>query len=228
MKAIILAGGLGERLKPLTAITPKPLLPINGKPILLHVIEGLKRYGITDVILAIGYKAEQIHEFLGDGSEIGVNISYFIEKERLGTGGAIRFASSGIDDTFIVLNGDNLADYDYSRIIESHKKNKAKLTLTLTPVADVSQFGVAELDGEKIKRFVEKPKKKDAPSDLINAGAYVFEPCILEMLPAGKCSIEYDCFEKLCPEGCVYSFIHRGQWYPTDNMERYEKAKNFR
>jgi len=225
MKAIILAGGLGTRLRPLTLETPKPLLPIKGKPILLHTMLNLKKHGITDIILSIGYKAELIKGYFGDGSKWGLNVSYCVEDEPLGTGGAIKYASKGINEPFIVLNGDNLADFDYTKAIAYHKNNKAKLTLGLYPVEDVTKFGIAELNGNRIVRFIEKPSVEEAPTNLNNAGMYIIEPGVLEILPEGKSSIEKDCFEKLCGQDSdVYAFTHHGQWFPTDDMEKYKKA----
>ncbi len=156
MKAIILAGGLGTRLRPLTDVTPKPLLSIKGKPIIEHAILNFKKHGITDIILSIGYKADVIKEYFGDGSKWGVNISYCIEDQPMGTGGALKMASAGIGETFVAINGDNLADFDWTAAIDTHKKNKAKVTLQLFPVEDVTKFGIARLDGEKIVEFIEK------------------------------------------------------------------------
>ena len=224
MKAIILAGGLGTRLRPLTDKTPKPLLPIKGTPIIEHAINNFKKHGIKDIILSIGYKAEKIKEYFGDGSRIGVNISYCIEEEPLGTGGAIKKAAEDIDETFIAINGDNLADFNWTEIIHAHKRNNAKLTLGLYPVKDVTQYGIARLDGEKLLEFIEKPSVEQAPSNLNNAGAYVMEPDALDVLPEGKSSIEYDCFEKLSPTGVVYAYEHNNQWFPTDTLEKYNKA----
>ena len=226
MKAIILAGGLGTRLRPLTNETPKPLLLIKGKPIIEHAINNFVKYGITDIILSVGYKADKIKEYFGDGSKIGAKISYCIEDEPLGTGGAIKKAASGLDETFLVINGDNLSDFNWSQIIESHKKNNAQITLSLFPVEDVTQFGIAKLEGHKILDFIEKPSVDRAPSNLNNAGGYVIEPKILEMLPNGVSSIERDCFEKLVQKGVVYFCKHNGQWFPTDTLEKYNFAND--
>ena len=225
MKAIILAGGLGERLRPLTDETPKPLLPVNDKPIIQHAIENFKKHGILNIILSIGYKSDKIKKYFGDGSKFGVNITYCIEDTPLGTGGAIKKAAEDIDETFIAINGDNLADFDWTSIIEVHKEKDALITLGLYPVEDVWNFGIASLNGSKIIGFVEKPKKEDAPSNLNNAGCYVMEPEALDILPEGKSSIERDCFEKLATEdGKVYAYEHTGYWYPTDTLEKYKKA----
>ncbi len=228
MQAIILAGGLGTRLRPLTDETPKPLLPIKGKPIIEHAINNFKKHGIKDIILSVGFKADKIKEYFGDGSKFGVNISYCVEDEPLGTGGAIKKAAENINETFIAINGDNLSDADWTEIIQAHKRNNAKITLGLYPVEDVTKFGIARLEGEKLIEFIEKPTVEEAPSNLNNAGAYVFEPDALDILPQGKSSIEYDCFEKLSPKGIVFAYSHNSQWFPTDTLEKYKKAdQNF-
>ncbi len=222
--AVILAGGLGTRLRPLTDEIPKPLLPIKGKPILLHVINNLKRYGIVKIILSISYKHEKVQEFFGDGCQFGVIITYSVENEPLGTGGAVREAVKDLQESVFVVWGDNLMDLDYKKLFETYTKYKSPVTMVLTPRNDVENFGVATLEGSKVISFVEKPKREEAPSNLINAGAIVLEPQIIKkMLPQGKSSIEYDFYEKLKP-GEIVAHIHEGQWYPTDKMETYREA----
>jgi NDP-sugar pyrophosphorylase family protein len=223
--AIILAGGLGTRLMPLTDTTPKPLLPIKGKPIIEHAIGNFRRHGITDIVLSIGYKADIIKQYFKDGRQFDVKISYCIEHEPLGTGGAIKESSKDIKETFIAINGDNLADFDWTKILKEHRKNQAKITMALYPVEDVTQYGIAKLEGSKIVDFIEKPSPDKAPSDLNNAGGYVIELDVLSILPEGKSSIERDCFEKLAKTGVVYAYIHKGQWFPTDTLEKYNLAK---
>jgi len=222
--AIILAGGLGTRLKPLTDKTPKPLLPIKGTPIIEHAINNFKRHGIVNIILSIGYKANNIKDYFGNGSKFGVNITYSIEEEPLGTGGAIKESSKDLHETFIAINGDNLADFDWTMMLEEHRSNSAKITMALFPVEDVTQFGIAQLDGKKIVKFIEKPSVEEAPSNLNNAGGYIFEPQALDILPEGKSSIERDCFEVLASEGVVYASIHSSQWFPTDTLDKYQLA----
>jgi len=226
MKAIILAGGLGERLRPLTDKTPKPLLPIKGKPIMQYAIENLKKSSITDIILGISYHSNQIKKYFGNGNKFGVNITYSIEKKPLGTGGAVKQAAKNIKETFILLWGDNLANYNFNEMIEEHKKNNAVITMALTLREDVENFGAAKLTDGKIICFVEKPKREEAPSNLINAGAFIINPKALDILPDGKSNIERECFEKLAGEnGSVYAFKHNGYWFPTDDLEKYKKAE---
>jgi mannose-1-phosphate guanylyltransferase len=227
MKAIVLAGGLGKRLRPLTIETPKPLLPIKGKPLLEWVILNLKRNGITDIVLSIGYKAERIKKYFKDGSTLKVTISYNVEDTPLGTGGAVKDICTKMDITepFILVWGDNAADYNFKEMIEAHKDTDALLTMALTAREDVENFGAAELDNKKIISFTEKPPREKAPSNFVNAGAFIVNPDAIDVLPEGVSSIERDCFEKLCgPQGRVYAYIHEGYWLPIDTMEKYQQA----
>jgi len=225
MKAILLAGGLGTRLRPLTNETPKPLLPIKGKPIIEHTMLNLKKHGITEIILSIGYKAEKIQEYFGNGEKLGVEIEYCIEDEPLGTGGAIKMATENIKGPFVLLWGDNLSDVNVTQMIDFHKERSAKLTMLLTQREDTENWGCAVLDGEHIVSFVEKPKREEAPSTWINAGVFIVDPSAIVMLPDGKSSFEHECLEKLCgAEGSVFAFLHKGQWFPTDNLDKYNKA----
>src|SRR3989338_7895981 len=224
MHVIILAGGLGTRLRPLTDATPKPLLPVKGKPIIEHAILNFARHGVKDVILSVGYHAGKIRDYFGQGDKWGVNIDYAIETEPLGTGGALKKAAEGLAGTFLAINGDNLADFDWTRMLSAHRDSGAQITLALFPVEDVTQYGIARLDGSKILEFIEKPAREAAPTNLNNAGGYIFEHTVLAMLPDGQCSVEKDCFAKLAPSGVVSAFHHSGQWYPTDTLEKYQKA----
>ncbi len=220
MKAVILAGGLGERLKPLTLEKPKPLLPVNGKPIVEYCLENLKKCGVKDVILSIGYKSEMIQDYFGDGSKWGMNIEYNIEKELLGTGGAVKYIAEkfGLDEKFLLVWGDNVANIDFSKMTDID----GKVVMCLTEREDVENFGVAKIENGEIVEFVEKPERHLAPSKLINAGGFVIEPSVLDVLPEGKSSIERDCFEKI--KG-IKTFIHEGYWYPTDTLEKYRLAE---
>jgi mannose-1-phosphate guanylyltransferase len=223
MKAIILAGGLGERLKPLTLVTPKPLLKIRGKPIVERAIENLKTHNIEEVILSIGYKAEMIKDYFEKYNSHPLKIHFHVEEMPLGTGGAVKEITQkfNINEDFILLWGDNIANFDISGMINSHLNNKASITMALTPREDVENFGVAHLENKKIIGFIEKPKREEAPSKLINAGAFIINPKALDILPVGKSSIERDCFEKIVKEGRLFAFPHSGYWYPTDTLEKY-------
>ncbi len=224
VNAIILAGGLGTRLRPYTETIPKPLMPMKGKPVLQHIIEGLARHGIVDIILSIGYKAETVRAYFGDGSAYGVRITYIEEREPLGTGGAVKIAAQGMNAPFFLVWGDNLTDVNYTALYHQHLQQPTMVTMTLTHREDVENFGVAKLSGTRIISFVEKPKREDAPSILINAGAFVIDPRALSLLPEGKSSIEKDCFEKLAPKGEIMAYVYRGQWFPTDTLEKFRHA----
>jgi mannose-1-phosphate guanylyltransferase len=226
-KAIILAGGLGTRLRPLTLETPKPMIPVNSKPLIEWVLLNLKKHHITEVILSIGHLSEKIQDYFKDGSSLGMRIEYNIEKELLGTGGAIKdiVTKFKINEPFVLVWGDNLMDINFTQMIETFEDSNAELVMALTNREDVENFGVAKLEDNKIIGFVEKPKREDSPSNLINAGAFIVDPSILEVLPDGISSIEKDCFEKIASKGKIYSYEHEGYWYPTDSMEKYNKIK---
>src|SRR3989344_3197362 len=223
--AIILAGGLGTRLRPLTYNIPKPLLPIKGQPIVEHAIKNMAQQGIKKIILSIGYKSETIQEYFGDGKKWGVHISYSLESNPLGTGGAIKKALGNLNQPVFVVWGDNLMDINYRELNSIHQKYKKLVTMVLTEREDVENFGVAKLEGERIISFVEKQKREDAPSNLINAGAIVLEPQGVKKIPQEQFSIEYDYYEKLKP-GEIIAFIHKGQWFPTDTLEKYKHAED--
>lgn len=225
--AIIVAGGLGTRLRPLTEKTPKPLLPIRGKPIIEHTIINLRKHGVKKIILSVGYKAEKIKDYFKDGSKLGVKITYSIEEQQLGTGGATKKAAAKLRKPFFLIWGDNLSDVNFSKLQEKFAKNKTPAIMTLTPREDVEHFGVAKLKGGKIVSFVEKPRREEASSNLINAGVFIIGPVCLKILPKGKSSLERDCFEKLSPKGKVSAYLHGGQWFPTDTSEKYNYA-NFK
>ncbi len=219
--ALILAGGLGTRLRPLTDTTPKPLLPMMGKPIIQHIIENCARHGVKQVILSIGYKPEIVMRYFGDGSKLGVKLSYCIEHQPLGTGGAVKEAAALLIKPFFLLWGDNLMDIDLTALENIHQQQQKTVTMALTPREDVENFGVAKLQGSIISTFMEKPRREEAPSNLINAGAFVIEPKCLDLLPEGASSIEHECFEQLAPQRQITAYIHQGQWFPTDTLEKY-------
>jgi len=225
--AIIISGGLGTRLRPLTDHTPKPLLPIKGKPTVQHIIENLKKHGVKQIIHSVGYKAQMIEDYFKQ-KPLGINLIHIKEDEPLGTGGAIKLAAKGLNQPFLLTWGDNLMDIDWTELQKVHLKNGSQITMALTPREDVENFGVAKLEGDKIISFVEKPKRELAPSNLINAGAFVIDPVCLNILPEGRSSIEMGCFEKLAPLGKISAYIHNGQWFPTDTLEKYSLAcQNF-
>jgi len=223
-QAFILAGGKGERLGQLTANTPKPMIDVNGKPILEHLILEIKKHGVKEVILGLGYKAEAVKDYFGEEKN-GIRFEYNIEKEFLGTGGALKFAEPLLEKKFLMLNGDTLMDVDLGSMNRLHEKSKALATIALTKVENVESFGIAKLDGNVIEEFVEKPKKENAPSNLANAGAYILEKENLRLLPGGFCLIEKTMFPELAKQRKLYGFVHKGKWLPTDTLERLENAR---
>jgi len=199
MQALILAGGKGTRLRPLTVYTPKPIVPVLNRPFLLYQIEILKRAGITDITLSLSYQPDKIEQVLGDGSEYGVNLRFITEPHPMGTGGAYRFAADGIRETTLVFNGDILTDLDISKVIAFHKEKGSEATLVLTPVENPSAYGLVETTNNgKIQRFREKPSAEELSTltiNTVNAGIYVLEPTILDLIPLGEnYSFEYAVF----------------------------------
>lgn len=199
MRALILAGGKGTRLRPLTVYTPKPIVPVLNRPFLLYQIEVLRKAGIEDITLSLSYQPDKIEHLLGDGSEFGVNLRYITEPAPMGTGGAYRFAADGVRDTTIVFNGDILTNLDVGRLVEFHRSQNAEATITLVPVGDPSRYGLVDADKKgRIARFVEKPSAEELAKlkiNTINAGIYVLEPSILDIIAkAANCSFEYDVF----------------------------------
>ncbi len=221
-KAVILAGGKGTRLRPITYEIPKPMVPVQGRPILEHLINLLRKYDIRDVTLSIGYLGEKVKEYFGDGSKWGIKIRYVEEKEPLGTAGSLYYAREWLDEPFIMLNGDNLINIDLLSFFHFHKKHGGLATIALTTVEDPTSFGVAVLEGPRITRFVEKPKVPI--SNLISVGVYVLEPAVINMLDGKPTSMEYDIFPKILEKGKLMGYPFEGQWLPTDNTERYERA----
>lgn len=222
-KAIILAGGKGTRLRPITYEIPKALIPVHDRTLTEHLFDLFKRHGINDIVMSIGHLGDKIKSQYGDGSRYNINLTYIEENEPLGTGGPLR-ECKGLKEAFIVTNGDELKDIDLERMHRFHKKNKAAVTIALTTVPDPSLYGVARLEGGKILEFVEKPKKEEAPSNLINSGLYIMEPEVVKMVKPGFCMLEKDVFPELARQGRLFGFPFSGQWFDTGNMERYEKA----
>lgn len=219
MQAVILAGGKGTRLRPLTVYTPKPIVPLVNRPFLLYQIDILRRAGITDITLSLSYQPDKIEHILGDGSEVGVKLRYITEPSPLGTGGAYRFAADEIRETTVVLNGDILTDIDIAKIIKFHRDNKAEATLALMPVANPAAYGLVETGKDsRILRFLEKPKAEDLERlkiNTINAGIYILEPTILDLISLGENhSFEYQVFpEILRQKKPFYAYIMKDQYW---------------
>ncbi len=228
MKAVVLVGGEGTRLRPLTLHTPKPLLPIANVAFIERQLDWLGRYGVTEVILSLGYLPDAfIRHFNGD-SYAEMHLRYAVEDEPLGTAGAIRFAADGIEERFIVCNGDVLTDLDLGEMMEFHEARKAEASIALTRVLDPSAFGVVPTrdDGEVIA-FVEKPPMGQAPTDWINAGTYILEPSVLKRIPDRlNVSVERETFPRMLEEtGRLYALQSEGYWLDIGTPAKYEQAQ---
>jgi len=227
-KAFILAGGLGTRLRPITLELSKLILPVQGKPCLQWNIELVKRFGARDVTLAVGFKHEQIEEKLGDGEKLGVRIHYNVEKQYLGTAGALKMAEPHFkgEKKFFMMNGDEIKDIAFKELNGVFERNKAVAALALTTVAYSKAGGLVKLEGEKITEFSEKPPDEEEGFKLISAGAYILSPKVFGYIPAGKnVSIEKEVFPKLADEGKLFGLdMGERQFLQTDTFERYEKA----
>jgi mannose-1-phosphate guanylyltransferase len=226
LKALILAGGFATRLRPISCTRPKTLLPVVNKPLLQWIFERLEKNNIKEAILAVNRQTEvyiRQHKI----PKLGVQVKYSRDpwKKPLGTGGAIKNGEAliGHDSPFMVLNGDIFADVNYTEIIKLHKKKKAIATIALCRVEDPSRYGVAELaDDNRIIRFIEKPPREEAPTNLINAGVYVFNSEIFDYIPKDKAvSMEREIFPKLVEDGRFYGCVHEGLWIDIGKPEEY-------
>ena len=224
MKAIILVGGEGTRLKPLTIGTPKPVVPVANRPFLDHVIARLGRSGVNGVILATGYLPDVIEGRLRHGGDHGVELAYSVEQAPLGTAGAVKLAEGHVDGTFAVLNGDTFSDLDLRGMVAFHRSRGAAATIALSWVADPSAFGVVEAgDDGRVRRFIEKPPPGHATSQWINAGVYVLEPEVLGLVPSDEpYMFERGLFPSLLERGDpVYGFRHPGYWLDMGTPGKY-------
>lgn len=228
MRAVVLVGGFGTRLRPLTLNTPKPLLPVGHRPILELVVANLGRAGVTEVVLALGFNPDAFRAAYPDGTCAGVRLAYAVEPEPLDTAGAIRFAAlaAGIDDTFVVVNGDVLTDLDVRRLVALHRERAAEGTIHLTPVDDPSAFGVVPTDAlGRVEAFIEKPPRHEAPTNLINAGTYVLEASVLDRIaPEGKVSIERVTFPAMVGDGVLFALATDDYWLDTGQPHTYRQA----
>jgi mannose-1-phosphate guanylyltransferase len=203
MQALILAGGKGTRLRPLTVYTPKPVVPICNRPFLLYQIDTLRRAGVTDITLSLSYQPHKIEQQLGDGSDFGVKINYTVEPQPMGTAGAYKFAEDLIREPTVVFNGDIVTDLDLKAVIREHNERKAAATIVLAPVENPASYGLVETEQDgRVRRFLEKPKADEISCNTINAGTYILDPKILDIVPAGEnFSFEYGVFPALLERG---------------------------
>ena len=225
LPAVILVGGQGTRLRPLTDRVRKDMLPLVDRPLLSYTFEHLARHGVERGIVSCGYLPDQIKASFGSQHD-RMSLEYAVEDEPLGTGGAIGFAGRELDASFFALNGDSLREADLGELVAFHRSTGAKATILLTPVADPSRYGLVRTapDG-RVETFLEKPRPEEIDTDLINAGLYVLEPQVLELVPPGRAvSIEREVFPRLAAEGSVYGIALPGYWLDVGTPESYLQA----
>jgi mannose-1-phosphate guanylyltransferase/phosphomannomutase len=227
MKAVIMAGGFGTRIQPLTINLPKPMIPLINRPIMLHIVELLKKHGIDELVLLLYHQPETIKNFFGDGSEYGVHISYVTPLEDFGTAGAVKAAAKFLDERFMVISGDLLTDFDLSAVMAFHQQKQARATITLTSVSDPLQFGVVITDKRgRISKFLEKPGWGEVFSDTINTGIYILEPEVLAMIPEGENrDWSKDVFPAmLAADEALFGCVMTGYWADIGNTDAYLEA----
>jgi mannose-1-phosphate guanylyltransferase / phosphomannomutase len=227
MKAVVMAGGEGTRLRPLTSNQPKPMVPIVGKPCIEHILELSRRHGIEDVIVTVAFLPQAIRSYFGDGESLGLNVEYSVEESPLGTAGSVRLASGRLDDTFLVISGDALCDFDLTKVIDFHREKEAAVTIALKSVENPLEFGIVVTDSEgRVERFLEKPSWSQVFSDTINTGVYVLEPEVLEHVP-DDCPYDFskELFPLLLEMGRpVYGYVAEGYWQDIGNLTQYRQA----
>ena len=228
MKAVVLVGGEGTRLRPLTYTTPKQLLPVAGVPMLERVVTHLAAHGVDEVVLSMGYKPDAFLAAYPDNKCAGVAVTYVVEAEPLDTGGAIAYAAdeASIAERFLVVNGDVLTDMNYSALVDFHAARGAMATIGLTPVEDPSRFGVVVTNGDgQVTAFIEKPPAGTAPTNLINAGVYVMEAAALDVVERGRrVSVEREVFPAMVDNGTLFASASDGYWIDTGNPVSYIQA----
>jgi mannose-1-phosphate guanylyltransferase len=226
MQALILVGGEGTRLRPLTSRVPKAVVPLAGQPFMSYMLQWLRSHGIDRVILSCGFLPDGVRAVLGDGSEWGVELTYVVEPHLLGTGGALKYAEDLLDERFFMLNGDCLTDIDLTAQLQQHARTGARGTLALYPVEDPSSYGLVGCRSDhSVREFVEKPSVDEIDINLISAGVYILERSVLdEMAPRGsRISIERDLFPRLVDHG-LYGYEAAGYWMDIGTPQRYLQA----
>jgi NDP-sugar pyrophosphorylase family protein len=228
VKAVILAGGEGTRLRPLTLTIPKPVVPIVDRPFLRYQLDLLATAGIDEIVFSVAYRPERVQAVFGDGRALGKRIHYAVEDTPLGTGGAVRNAVAHLEETTVVFNGDVLTDVDLPAVVQMHRSSGAVATLVLAPVDNPTIYGVVETDETgRVRRFVEKPPASEVTTNNINAGIYVLEKAVIERMPEGvPYSIERSFFPGLLAAGdLVRAHVHRGYWIDIGTPEKYLQAQ---
>ncbi len=227
MKSIVMAGGSGSRLRPLTCDLPKPMVPVMNRPLMEYTLELLKLHGINEVAATLQYMPEKIKDTLGDGSRYDVNLKYFVEEEPLGTAGSVKNAASFLDETFIVISGDALTDFNLSQAVEFHRRKGAIATLILTPVNNPLEYGVVITDPDgRITRFVEKPGWGEVFSDTVNTGIYILEPDVLSLFEPGQVfDFSKDLFPLLLDrKDPMFGYVMSGYWCDIGGIDQYCQA----
>jgi mannose-1-phosphate guanylyltransferase len=231
LTAIVLVGGVGSRMRPLTFERPKQMLPLVGLPMIEHVVGWLGRHGVTNAVLSLGYLPDHFAHAYPSGVIAGVNVTYAVEPEPLDTAGAIRFAAAlaGVDSTFLVVNGDVITDLNISRLLAFHRDHRAEATIALHAVDDPSRFGVVPTTADgQVLSFIEKPPALEAPTNLINAGTYVLEPRVLRRIAhAGPVSVERDLFVRLAEAGTLYAMPDNAYWFDAGTPESFLNVNAF-
>jgi mannose-1-phosphate guanylyltransferase/phosphomannomutase len=227
MKAVVMAGGEGTRLRPLTSNQPKPMVPIVGKPCMEHIVELLRKHDFEDVIVTVAFLPQAIRSYFGNGEALGVNVEYSVEETPLGTAGSVRLAADQLDDTFLVISGDALCDFDLAKLVKFHKKRGAAVTIGLKSVENPLEFGIVVTDEEgRVERFLEKPSWGQVFSDTINTGVYVLEPEVLEHVPTDRpFDFSKELFPLLLEMGRpLYGMAMDGYWQDIGNLDQYRQA----
>jgi mannose-1-phosphate guanylyltransferase len=229
MKAVILVGGEGTRLHPLTLNTPKAMVPILNKPFLEYLILYLKEHGVRDIILTTSYLPHRIQSHFGDGTELGTRLTYLVEETPLGTAGAVKNASALLDGPFFVINGDIITGIDLGAMMSQHRKRKPGVSLALTPVDNPTMYGVVETDSKgMVKRFVEKPRREEVTTNMINAGIYILEPEVLRYVPSATPStFERHLFPLLLKKGePILGYPSDSYWIDIGTPEKYLRVNH--
>jgi mannose-1-phosphate guanylyltransferase / phosphomannomutase len=227
MKAVVMAGGEGTRLRPLTSNQPKPMVPIVGKPCMEHILELLREHGLNDVIVTVAFLPQAIRGYFGDGETLGMEIGYSVEESPLGTAGSVRHAAKQLEETFLVISGDALCDVDLSQLVAFHRERGAAVTIGLKAVENPLEFGIVVTDEEgRVERFLEKPSWSQVFSDTINTGIYVLEPEVLRHVPTDR---PYDFSKELFPYLLdmgrpIYGFPMDGYWQDIGNLDQFRQA----
>ncbi|MGH2684827.1 MAG: sugar phosphate nucleotidyltransferase, partial [Actinomycetota bacterium] len=224
MKGVVMAGGQGTRLRPLTSNQPKPMLPIVGRPMMEHVLLLLREHGITEVVTTVQFLASVVRTYFGDGTDLGLSLAYATENEPLGTAGGVKNAEHFLDDTFLVISGDQVSDIDLAEAVKFHRDRGAAATVVLKHAENPLEFGIVIVDDDgRIERFLEKPGWGDVFSDTINTGIYILEPELLAQIPAGEeFDFAADLFPLLLEKGFpLYGYIAEGYWADVGTQEAY-------